>query len=153
MAANDGCENNTATADRKEQARQEVVQAESIRQAGIPTITNFTEKKLLKWIYELRDQEKLTTYTYIVDMNGKLHFLCESIGYGFPYSTQYSNPEKWINTHLNEGYTIAQSEPNGLFMPSSADGTWIIAATEQGPKPIYVEPRVIVSPFKLRAVE
>lgn len=48
------------------------------------------------------------------------------------------------------GYTITQAEPNGLFMPSSSDGTWVMLLDTAGnPQPIYVEPKVIVSPIKL----
>ena len=51
------------------------------------------------------------------------------------------------------GYAL-QAEPNGLFMPSTAEGTWVICAGEKAGdiRPIYVEPRVIVSPFKLHSI-
>lgn len=147
-----GCDNQSA--DQVEQAKQEKIQQEAIREAGMPLVKNFTEKKLLKWIYELRDQEGLQTYTYITDMNGHLHFLTESIGYGFPYATQYTSPSKvsWQGTGAG-WHELPQAEVNGLFMPASAEGTWIIAATEKGPKPIYVEQRVIVSPIKLKCAD
>lgn len=142
-----GCEN---VADQQEKRLLEVLQEEAVRQAGMPNMVNFTEKKNLKWIYELCDREKFTTYTYLVDMHGKLHFFCESIGYGVPYSAQYVNPEKY---NVN-GANLPQAEPNGLFKPTSSDATWVIAATEQGPAAIYVEQRIVVSPFKLpQAVE
>lgn len=47
---------------------------------------------------------------------------------------------------------VRQADPNGLFSPTSADGTWILMADPNGGtavKPVYVEPRIIVSPFKL----
>jgi len=136
------------TTDSKEREQQEKLQAEASRQAGLPNIVNFQEKKNLKWIYELCDRESFTTYTYIVDMHGKLHFLCESIGYGVPYSAQYVNPEKRVKT-MGNYYTLPQAEPNGLFKPTSSDATWVIAATENGPQAIYVEQRIVVSPFQL----
>lgn len=138
-----------STADRKDQEAQEKLQEEGRKQSGLPAITNFTEKKMMREIYELRDSQ-IRTWTYLVDMNGKKHLLCESVGYGIPYAAQYSNPQKeMVNSHN----TIAQAEPNGLFMPASAEGTWIMAMTDKGPKPMYVEERVIVSPIRIPNVD
>lgn len=131
----------TRSSDEIERERQEKVQKEALQQVSQPAVTNFTEKRFLKQLYELRDQDGFRTFTYIVDINGKLHLLCESIGYGIPYATQFTNPQKYGGR--------PQAEPNGLFMPSSAEGTWIMAVTKKGPKPIYVEPRVIVSPVRM----
>ncbi len=146
-----GCGNITPTADQTTQNNQEQMQSEAMRQVGLPGITNFTEMKLVKHLYELRDSE-ITTYSYIPDMNGKLWHLCDSVGFGLPYSVQFSNPEKQV-TSMGQGYiTMPQAEPNGLFMPASAEGTWVMCGTKKdGTHPIYVEPRVIVSPIKLRA--
>ena len=140
-----GCNENKA--DNEEKAKLEELQKEAVRQSGMPNIVNFQEKKNLKWIYELCDREEFRTYTYIVDMHGKLHFFCESIGYGVPYSAQYVNPEK--RAYSTSDYTLPQAEPNGLFKPTSSDATWVIAATKDGPAAIYVEQRIVVSPFKL----
>lgn len=63
--------------------------------ADSPAIKNFRERKLLKQILELRDQDGLITYTYTFsEMTGKLTFFAESIGYGIPAATQFTNPEK-----------------------------------------------------------
>ena len=153
-----GCDM-TPTADQTTAAQQENLQKEAIAEAGLPNIVNFQEKKLLKMIYELRDQANIVDYAYLYSqMTGKLVFLGKCIGYGIPYSTQYSNPEKIINLN-NSGYgysgtqpsTIPEAEPNGLFPPSSAAGTWImlINPVTNQPQPIYAEPDVIVSPFPL----
>ncbi len=82
-------------------------------------------------------------------MQGKLIFIGKCIGYGIPYSTQYSNPEK-VDYHTSGYVTLPQAEPNGLFMPNSSEGTWLMLLDADGqPHPVYVEPRVVVSPFKL----
>jgi hypothetical protein len=143
-----GCDQ---SADQKVQQQQEGMQQQAVAQVGLPGITNYTELKLVRKLYELRDQN-IATYSYIPDMNGKLWHLCDSIGYGVPYATQFSNPMKEANWGTN--VTIPQAEPNGLFMPANAEGTWVtcIDPTQKGNiAPLYVEPRVIVSPFKLRA--
>lgn len=148
----------TVNSDKVQQQQQERILAESTAQTGMPAVKNFRERKLLKDIIELRDQDGLTTYTYIVaEMTGKLVFLGESVGYGIPYATQYTNPQKIAER--SSGYqgnpdnfaVLPQADPNGLFSPDSADGTWVMLKDPTGDKvrPVLVEPRVVVSPFKL----
>lgn len=138
------------TTDSKQQERQEALQAEGDRQAGLPNIVNFQEKKLVKAIYELRDQENLITWVYVQALDGHLVFLFKAVGYGVPYATQYSNPQKWVTAGSGTAHMLPQCEPNGLFTPPTAEGTWLMAVAPDGkPHPVYVEPRVVVSPFPL----
>lgn len=146
-----GCTENTS--DRTQQKQQEQLLSEATRQTGMPAIVNFRERKILKDILELRDQEGLVTYTYLWnEFNGKLVYLGESIGYGIPYATQYTNPQKleWMGS--GSGWiTLPHADPNGLFSPESAEGTWVLLKDPNGSdvRPVYVEPRILVSPFKL----
>ena len=82
-----------------------------------PNIKKFTELKLVYTLYELRDDPKLQTFTYIVDMQGNLHELCKSLGYGIPYSAQSSNPERFLQSQrMGSELTdkkLPQAEPNG----------------------------------------
>jgi hypothetical protein len=49
---------------------------------------------------------------------------------------------------------VPQAEPNGLFMPPTADGTWVQCIGKDGDiQPLYIEPHVIVSPWPLNAVD
>jgi len=142
-----GCiEENSDSAQR---AQQERILSEGNAQTGMPAIKNFRERKLMKQIIEMRDQDGLVTYTYTVpETTGRPVFLCNSIGYGLPAATQYTNPEKVEY----QGTTLPQADPNGLFSPSSAEGTWVMCSDPSGngkTRPVYVEPRIIVSPFKL----
>lgn len=142
-----GCKH-TESSDSKQNREQENILQEATAQTGMPAIKNFRERKLLKQILELRDQEGVLTYTYIVaEQTGKLVFLGETIGYGIPAATQYTNPQKYVN----QGTTLPQADPNGLFSPESAEGTWIMLKDPKGKevRPVYVEPRIIVSPFRL----
>lgn len=137
--------------DQKQRQQTERMVKEANNRVGMPGITNFTEKRFAKMIYELRDSE-ITTYTYFVDMNGQKHFLCESIGYGLPYSVQYVNPERVLHgagANGRSAATIAQPEPNGLFMPDSLSATWVLCSVNGEVKPVYSEPSLLVSPFKL----
>lgn len=136
--------------------KQEQLMQEANRQVGMPAIKNFQERKLMKMIFELRDQENLVCYCYLAnEMNGTVgQFIGKCIGYGLPYATQYTNPEVDIysTTASSIHHNLPQADPNGLFMPSSAEGTWVMLidpATNE-PHPVYIEPRVIISPFKLK---
>lgn len=135
-------------ADSAQKAATEELMKEAHQQVGMPGITNFTEKKFAKNLLELRDQA-ITTWTYIVDFNGQLHLLCESVGYGLPYSVQFTNPMR--RSHAG-GYSLPQPDPNGLFMPSGLDATFVLCKNPngEGAMPIYSEPKIVVSPFKLR---
>lgn len=134
--------------DRIQTRQQEQMLLEATAQTGMPAIKNFRERKILKDILELRDQEGLTTYTYVFnELKGEFVFLSQTIGYGIPAATQYTNPEKYTY----EGGSIPQADPNGLFSPSSAEGTWILMVMPSGKvTPAYIEPRIAVFTEKLK---
>ena len=139
----------------KLQSRQtEQALKEANSQIGMPAIVNYQERKLFKQILELRDQEKLITYCYLMnEMNGKIgQFLGKGIGYGIPAATQFTNPEKIAKSYSQGGFAIVpQADPNGLFMPTSTSATWYMLLDKKGkPHPVYIEPLIIVSPIKLR---
>ena len=155
-----GCRNETS--DDVQQAQGEKILMEATTKTGMPGIVNFRERKLLKTILEMRDQADFVTWTYLENMNpvivpghtalgGKLTFLGQSIGYPLPYATQYTNPMKPLNPEYSHSTTIPQADPNGLFSPASAEGTWILLKDPNGTetKPVYVEPRVICLPHQL----
>ena len=137
--------------DSRQAAQTEQIMNEVNSRLGLPGITNYTEKRFSKLIFELRDHE-VSTWSYYMDMHGKLHFLCKSIGYGLPYSTQYTNPERRVG-NTNGGVTLPQPDPNGLFMPDGVAATWIACANPDGgaPSVVYWEPDLIVAPFPLVA--
>lgn len=155
FAGDDGCDN-TNTGDKANVAQQQSLTDNINKQVGMPGVTNGTEKRIMRRLYEMRDQN-IVTYTYMVDMQGRLHHVCDSIGYGLPYGTQFTSPERpaySFETHEQGNITVPQAEPNGLYMPPTAEGTWVICASTKGEfTPMYIEPRVIVSPFRLNAVD
>ena len=138
---------------------QERILAEGTSQVGMPAIVNFRERKLLKDILELRDNAKLVTYTYLVgEESAQPRFFCNSLGYGLPYATQFTSPQKpmWDRGDHNGGnITLPQADPNGLFSPASAEGTWVLCKDPVSARigVVYVEPRIIVSPFPLPGIE
>jgi len=154
------CEN-TETSDTKAQKQQEKILQEAQAELGMPAIHNFRNKRLLKMIRELCDQDGFITYLYTENQmpkvvvghtckGGKFTYVGECVGYPIPYATQYTNPSKaeWGST---KGWLILpQADPDGLFYPASAEATWIIMKNPHGNdvKPIYMEPRSFVSPWK-----
>lgn len=111
---------------------------QGVLKIGVPAINRFFEKNLLKTIYELRDQGG-PTYTYVQDFQGHLHFRCNSFGYGIPYSMQYS--------------TEHTAEPNGLYPPGSAAGTWVLCQNPNpgtnDSSPVYIEDNMQVYRWKM----
>ncbi|MCR3761692.1 hypothetical protein [Clostridium felsineum] len=134
--------------DTKQAKQTEALQEQASSQIGMPNITNFYEKNMMKTIMEDCDNSNLITYSYIKnDMTGKFTYLGESMGYGLPYGTEYTNP-KYSN---DNGITLPQADPNGLYKAQNVHATWIMLidpSTKQA-KPVYIESDVTVSPFKL----
>lgn len=157
-----GCFEEDSATKRERQATANLT-AQASTQVGMPAVTRFTEKRLMKMLYELRDNPNLVTYSYYVDLNGKRHRACPgtSIGYGIPYATQYSNPQR--DTFYGDGassgssthFQMPQAEPNGLFMPASAEGTWVMCMAPDGKTiaPAYIEQRVMIYQFEMTAAD
>jgi hypothetical protein len=128
---------------------------EAERQVGMPSIINFQQRKFMKLVYELTDQENVITYAYLKsDYNGKLTFLGKCMGYGIPFSAQFTNPSKIVDDpwrYQSGGKVISQADPNGLFMPTSSSATWLMMIDPKTKKarPVYIEPEIVVSPFPL----
>ena len=150
LMSNSGCEASQSADDTLNQ-KQEQIMKEANRELGMPNIINFQERKLMKMILEKRDQENLVCYAYIVpEMTGKPVFLGRCMGYGLPYATQYTNPMHTVSSYQGGFEILPQADPNGLFMPADAEGTWLMLLDSSNtPRPVYIEPRILVSPFKL----
>jgi hypothetical protein len=146
--------NTTPSSDAVQQQRTAQLLNEADRQVGMPNIVNFQERKLAKMILELRDQENFLTYAYIVNMQGDLIFLGRALGYGLPYSVQFTNPLRVYHDRGANGSSatfIPQADPNGLFMPDGLSATWVMLVDPETnePRPVYIEPQILISPFKL----
>jgi hypothetical protein len=147
--ANEGC-TPPPSSDQVQAQQAEVMLKEGTAQTGMPAIKNFRERKTLKMIYELRDQEGLSTYTYIVsEQTGKPVFLCDSIGYAISDATGYLSPDKLVN--MTAGVVMFQAEPNGLFTPDASDANWVICldAKTSKPLPVFISARIVVSAYRL----
>lgn len=153
MGANSSCES-VPSSDAVQAKQSETLFSEAQRQIGMPNVSRFTQRKLMKEIYEQCDREDLITYAYIKsDYSGKLNFIGKCIGYGIPFSAQFTNPEKVVfSGGHNRGFgSVPQADPNGLFMPTSSSATWLLMVDPKTnkPRPVYMEPEIVVSPFPL----
>lgn len=143
------------TSDMVQAKQTEQALSEAQRQIGMPNIVNFQQRKMMKLIYELTDKEDMITYAYLKsDYTGKLIFIGKCIGFGVPFSAQFTNPEKVVHENNYQGGsygTLPQADPNGLFMPTSSSATWLmmIDPSTNKPRPVYIEPEIVVSPFPL----
>lgn len=160
-----GCFEDNSGAGRESKATAQMAEQAAVT-VGMPGIMNWSEKRQLKAIYELRDQANLLTYTYIRDLAGKMHSVCPttSVGFGIPYATQYTAPtaRRMVaplypdgTTSQWQGYDAPQPEPNGLHMPSAAEGTWVICLNPKTKElaPTYIEDRVSVYLFEMPHVD
>jgi len=144
-----------ASTEKKQQAETEQILAEIDRQVGLPNLANYQQKKTMKMIYELCDQEDLVCYAYLFsDYRGELNYVGRCIGFGVPFSAQYTNPDKIIEDpwrYQSGGKVIPQADPNGLYMPTSSTATWLMMLDEKtgNARPVYFEPTIVVSPFPL----
>jgi hypothetical protein len=139
------------TSTQLERSKQEELSLRAVQSVGMPAIVNFAEKRMMKDIIELRDRNVATT-TYIMDMNGKLHKVCDSVGFGLPYATQYTNPQMaQMSSGGGHSWVLPQADPNGLYSPASADGTWVQCVDPKTKRAtvVYIEPRIIVSSIAL----
>lgn len=148
------CVDSNPNADRVIQAKQEQSIKNAVEEIGLPSTPNHTELKQLKDIYEKRDNPKIIHYAYLQSvMTGKLIYLGKCIGYGIPYATQFSSPQKDVYTSTLGHFLMPQAEPNGLFMPSDSRGTWVMLLNPNdvtaAAEPVYIEGDVAVSPFRL----
>lgn len=148
-----GCYEENAEQKQSNQTKQLLSIAD--QQIGMPAINKFSEKKMAKDMLELRDKS-VPTFTYISnDIKGCLMYLGNSIGYGIPYSTQFTNPMKLVSELNSQSSTIPQAEPNGLYMPENASATWVMLYDEKSKTihPTYIEQNVLVTPARLSNIE
>lgn len=153
-----GCGSGRNVSDVRQQEQNDQIVAQIRAQTGMPSLPNAREYKMARMIYELRDSEDLLCYAYIVNLHGELIFIGQCIGYGLPYSVQFSNPMTASNDPNGasgvSSLVMPQPEPNGLYMPDGLSATWImlIDPTTGDPRPVYFEPTVVISPFPLHDI-
>jgi len=106
-----GCEYEQSTDEVQAQAQAEIL-VEANAQTGMPNIKNFAERKMMKEVLEKCDDQKLVTYLYTTALDGKLVYQGKGIGFGIPYSVQYTNPQRVAERSATYGITVLpQADP------------------------------------------
>ncbi|MGL5854199.1 MAG: hypothetical protein ACRCYA_03070 [Cetobacterium sp.] len=141
-----GCEESVSS-NELERRKQEELSKQAMLAVDLPNISNFYEKKTLKKILEMRDNPKIINYLYTKnDMSGKWVYEGKCIGFGIPYSTQYTNPEMYKYS----GTTLPQADPNGLYSTPNGTATWVIKVDDNGLQTVeYIESEIRVTQNKL----
>jgi len=150
-------DNNTSSAEDKQTKQTDKILSEINSELGLPNIKYFQQKRLMKKVYEMCDQEDLICYAYTQsEYSGKLVYLGKCMGFGVPFSAQYTNPEKVVYSggHNESFGSLPQADPNGLYMPTSSSATWLLMidpATGET-HATYFESVINVSPFPLHKI-
>lgn len=148
-----GCEEGVA---RQSTAKQESIYQEQLMQqaadeVGNPNITEFYEKKLAKEIFEKRDDSNLICYVYNQTYDGHYIYVGKSMGYGLPYSTQYTCPQKYMDDPHGSveagSVVLPQADPNGLYSADGLSATWLMMIDEETGENyiMYCEPTIVVT--------
>jgi len=143
-----GCDEDEST--RIEHQQQEQATLNAVKSVGMPAITMYAEKGMMKTILESRDH-MYPTYTYLYNaMQGTIgQKICDSVGYGLSGATQYTSPSKVYRPDATNPVVIPQADPNGLYSPAATNGTWVLCLVKKTNKTEaqYIEPDVIVLTF------
>lgn len=141
----------------KQRRQTELLLNEAERQVGMPNIKNFQMRRLYKLILEEQDRADRVTCAYLYNhYTGKWVFIGLSIGFGVPYSAQYTSPEQAVR--INDVIVkLPMPDPNGLYIPPTSSATWIILIDPLTGdlNLVYTEPLLTISekPLPARVVE
>lgn len=131
-----------------EQAQQDLQMQQMLRNQPVPAFSFSLERHMLIEIYKARQRATNTFSVVQSELTGKVLWSCPSMGFPLPYSTQLTNPlQAWWQSGAHEyaSAVVAQQEPNGLFTPAQAEGTWVPCVDSQGRvTPVYEERKVSV---------
>jgi hypothetical protein len=150
LANQGGCEAQPkpTSAQATEQHMQNLQMEQFLRNQPVPSFDFSLERHILIKLYGARQRATNTFSVVQSPFTGKVLWSCASIGFPLPYATQLTNPQQvqWKGgLHEYSSAVLAQQEPNGLFTPASAEGTWVPCVDEKGNlTPVYEEKKVTV---------
>lgn len=118
-----------------------------------PFFEKSLERYLMDQLYRARNNA-VATYSYVQSpFTGKILWECPSVGYPIPGGTQLTNPEALAYPNSG-GATLPQAEPNGLFSPPTAMGTYVMCVNDDGTvAPAYKEEPVSTSPYPVQEID
>jgi hypothetical protein len=120
----------------------------------VPDLGGYSlERQIIIETYLARNTT-ISTYAYMITMDGKIIEICPSIAYPIPYSTQLTNPEiLTYNTVGGAGViegAIPNPEINSLYPPGDAAATLVQCVNPDGSvSPVYIEWYVLSFPYRI----
>lgn len=152
----EGCVAEKPNIAQTEQAQADFGQQQIIKNQPIPDMNGYSYERWLAFkMIEIRNKSVKVAYAYqfVPTANGlQTVFICETLGYPIPYAVQTTNPQRieWIARGGNYSLvTLDNPEPNMLYMPASADATWIPCVFDGKIFPFYYEEKVETFPLEL----
>ncbi len=145
-----GCGYQPPSAEQQASAQQEQISERAQAEVGIYQPTNFTRKRLANRIGQMLDSPNLATISYAQGLDGRLRCIGHTIGFPLPSATQTTSPSHFevrphvLGTPMSTEYEVMpQSDPDQLYSPTSADGTWVLLVNSKGDAaPAYFEGHV-----------
>lgn len=148
-ATDEGCaaKDETSSATRIEQDQQNRQMEQFLRNQPVPSFDWSLERHVLIQLYAARQRATNTFSVVQSEFTGKILWSCPSIGFPLPYATQLTNPlqAQWrgYSSDHQTSAVVDQQEPNGLFSPGDAEGTWVQCVNDKGKiTPVYEERKV-----------
>jgi len=145
-----GCQDTSTTAESESVMKQ---QKQMLTSQPIPSFNWSLERDLLIQLYNIRN-ERVSTHSVWRSNHGMVEGDCPSIGYGIPYDTSLTNPQRATAQAADKRYTseslatIEQAEPNGIFASKNTAATWVFCVGSAGAlNPVYVETKVTAYPY------
>lgn len=130
--------NSVPSGQQKETKAQQADQTNLENNQPLPNVNYSQERQNLIDI-ELAEVNNVQTTTFIKALgNVDPIFSCPSIGFGIPESASLSNPDQisyaynsWNNGQMDSG-VIAQMDPNGIYAPTTGQGTFVVCLYSNG---------------------
>lgn len=126
----------------------------------IPWFDWSLERYLMIQLYTARNNAVATWSYQWNSYLGLSTWDCASIGYPIPGGTQLDNPWRVQNSGSSGisdnywGVAIGQAEPNGLFPPATANGTYVMCLNPDGTiGPVYEEDYMKAFPYPMQVVD
>jgi len=115
------------------------------------------ERDALQQIYDARMKD-LNTWSVIFPpaSSGIQPYVCPSVGYPIPYTTQFTNPDQ-VHTgsaSYDPSVVLPQAEPNGLYT-GNTDATWVrcvrkLSGGGSEVDAVYSEPAALTYPYPIK---
>ena len=118
----------------------------------VPTFDYSLERDRVIGLYRAR-MNAAQTWAVWRSQTGVIEGDCASSGYPIPFGVSLTSPEviAWSSSQGGAG-VLPQAEPNGLFTNGiTTDATWVFCVTEGSITPVYIEDKVTVYPYPVRA--